>query len=537
MNKRKLAKKVIDELKVPTLEHGYKEIKAKFIKKKAEDMNMKDKVASDDLRRESHYDDSRRISSAVAGALPIPVVSQISTVAAAEPGKKMRTLGGSIGGGILGSTIGAVIEKLVTKGKGSGFMGATIGSVIGGGAGSYLAHGPSEKTGSMKEKVAFGLGEAAILTAGGSLVGDAIALSVENMSDKKKSEKNSKWGPKALAHKKKMGWSNSELSKWTKQIEGYGTKPPKGWYKKAEYKDANEKVAGRTAATIIGGSPTYLGPLLSGVAADDGRGLRTTGSSILGSLIGGLAGIGAIAATGATGGAALIPLSLLSMAGGATGAYFGHGEDKKDKGKKSINMKDKVAEAKIEVKGGLDDTVFGGDTAANKALGLDKEISKKPESDAERMRDKVNGAVKEAGSMGIKRLNRVLKGQQKRIKKSETDNYNSIIGPNRKSKTVGDMWKSDEYKKWKSDLKKGSITIAKINSKNIDSAARKAMRKTGMHNKVASAIKEASVAKAALIGGTALGVAGLGSMGLNKAKKSMAEYASKRTDALKKVGR
>lgn len=92
-----------------------------------------------------------------------------------------------------------------------------------------------------------------------------------------------------------------------------------------DFKDGFEKVAGRTASTVVGalGSP---GALLSGTAAEKGKGWRTTGGSIAGNIVGSIPGLLARNPGLAVGGA---------LAGGATGAYLAHGKDRTRKQRKA----------------------------------------------------------------------------------------------------------------------------------------------------------------------------------------------------------
>ena len=110
-------------------------------------------------------------------------------------------------------------------------------------------------------------------------------------------------------------------------------------------KQAMEKTAGRTAATLAGAlGPGVLPAALTGALSEDGKGWRTAGAQTLGGIGGGLAGgllgLGGGQLARYLGGDAVdIDPTLLAaigavpgmMAGGAAGAYYGHGEDSKAK--------------------------------------------------------------------------------------------------------------------------------------------------------------------------------------------------------------
>ena len=78
-----------------------------------------------------------------------------------------------------------------------------------------------------------------------------------NMTDKV-AEAIRQLGPKALAHQKKMGWSDSEIRKWSKQIEGHGAPAPEGWYKGA---------GAKTKAALLAGGAAGIGA----VSSDKGK--------------------------------------------------------------------------------------------------------------------------------------------------------------------------------------------------------------------------------------------------------------------------
>ena len=115
-------------------------------------------------------------------------------------------------------------------------------------------------------------------------------------------------------------------------------------------KQAMEKTAGRTAATLAGAVPGPFGTIASAGASEDGRGTSTAVGQALGALGGGVTGAGLgyalpiiahylgyeglkdaadqygyVGATSALGGLAG------AMGGGSLGAYIGHGEDNKAK--------------------------------------------------------------------------------------------------------------------------------------------------------------------------------------------------------------
>ena len=83
-----------------------------------------------------------------------------------------------------------------------------------------------------------------------------------------------------------------------------------------------EKTSGRTAATVIG-ALGWPGALLSGTAAEEGKGAQTSGGAFAGNFAGGIAGL--LAARGRHMGPAIIG----GLGGGALGAYLAHGKDKK----------------------------------------------------------------------------------------------------------------------------------------------------------------------------------------------------------------
>jgi len=112
------------------------------------------------------------------------------------------------------------------------------------------------------------------------------------------------------------------------------------------------KEAGRAAATAVGalGSP---GAILSGTAAEKGKGWRTSGGSLVGNTIGALAG-GALGSL--TGPAGMMAGGLAGASlGGALGAWLSHGEDtpEKKKAKALVLQAEKskspaIAKAKIQ---------------------------------------------------------------------------------------------------------------------------------------------------------------------------------------------
>lgn len=93
------------------------------------------------------------------------------------------------------------------------------------------------------------------------------------------------------------------------------------------FADELEKIAKRKGATIVGGLFTPA----AGLAAEKGKGWRTTGGALLG---GGLGhGLGRLAGLGLGGGpraemARALLAGLGGTVGGATGAYLAHGPDK-----------------------------------------------------------------------------------------------------------------------------------------------------------------------------------------------------------------
>lgn len=94
-----------------------------------------------------------------------------------------------------------------------------------------------------------------------------------------------------------------------------------------------DKEAGRTDATIVGG----LFSPFAGLAAEKGKGWRTTGGALLGDIagsqVGDMAGRAVGGPVGQIGGA-----TLGRLAGGAGGAYVAHGPDKKKDSEKKASI-------------------------------------------------------------------------------------------------------------------------------------------------------------------------------------------------------
>lgn len=198
-------------------------------------------------------------------------LTKLATAFEKTAGRKAATVTGAL----LGPFAGLAAEK----GRGwstaaGGLLGGALLGPVGGGAGAYLAHGENE----------------------------------EKKGKSKKSKKSKK----------------SDMEKQATAADFYES----GF--EAGYADAMEKVAGRTAASVLGG---LIGPIGAAVGANKGRRLRSALADAAGGLGGSLAGYGLDVATGMPG----VGTVGLGIAARTAATYAAHGRDRTPKQQKQIN--------------------------------------------------------------------------------------------------------------------------------------------------------------------------------------------------------